>query len=206
MIVNFREGAYDRSHFMGDIGMAGIRGTVEGPVGKGSLMLNANKSFLDLVAGSFGMTAIPNYRGVQGKFAYNITPKQKLSILGLYADDWIKMEGDENALWTEEIIDVKMHQHAIGANYRTGFENGFYVGTISRTTNNWNIDVFDTSNSSTVKNYSSEYTNTAKFQISLFPYAKDELSMGIYATNTGCDYYIYMGAPRDTFCVFPRHR
>jgi hypothetical protein len=81
--------------------MAGIGTMLEGGFadGKGSYIFSARNSLLEIIDKILGMstislTAIPKYWDTQGKFTYDLSPSQKLSLNILYGDSRINIEGD----------------------------------------------------------------------------------------------------------------
>ncbi len=125
--INSRDGTLTKS-FSGkaDISMAGIGGIFEGNIngGKGSWLVSARKSYINLLAGSFGISALPIYYDTQFRLMYNLSKKHKLSLSGIYGNDKINFEGLSDNLYpsksniTDSIdvqtIDVKQHQWAAG--------------------------------------------------------------------------------------------
>ena len=84
--------------------MAGIGTLVEGGLadGKGSYIFSARNSLLELLDKVVGLsavslTAIPKYWDTQAKFAYDLSPSQKLSLNLLYGDSRINLDGDPKA-------------------------------------------------------------------------------------------------------------
>ncbi len=91
MDITFRDG--NRKKFGGQLELSflGFGGLVEGPVvpEKGSFILSVRRSYLDYVVDWFdtGSSVAPRFGNLQAKIAYNIDPKHKLTLLGIFADD-----------------------------------------------------------------------------------------------------------------------
>jgi len=83
MEIKQREGSRDNFHAIMDMGMSGKGLNFNGPVnsGKGTYMFGFKKSYLDFIAGGFGLTAIPKYYSIQGKMVYDITKSNKLILM-----------------------------------------------------------------------------------------------------------------------------
>ncbi len=94
MDISFREGNKKSLSGSLDLSFQGFRGSIETPVGeKGSFMISANRSYLDLIVKAINETGpVPQYGDVQGKFNYNFSDNQKLTLLGVWADDYINMD------------------------------------------------------------------------------------------------------------------
>jgi len=94
--ISLRKGARDRRLVYLDTSMGGVRGIVEGPLGEGgTYLVSGNKSYIDLIASGFGLTAVPKYESFQGKLTYDIG-RHTLLWNTLFADDHIDIEADED--------------------------------------------------------------------------------------------------------------
>ena len=120
--------------------------------GRGSWILSARNSFLDLIAGGVGLTSIPYYYDIQFKTVYDISPVHKLSLSGIYGNDKIDVEGETdhtNLLLKDsrdsvdiENVFVRHHQYAAGMSLKNLWSNNFYTLTTLYTNSYFrNIDV-----------------------------------------------------------------
>ena len=153
MSINSRDGITSRP-FAGEvnISMAGAGATLEGRLnnGKGSWLISARKSYIDLIASSFGLTAIPIYHDAQFRFMYNFSNKHKLSWSGIYGNDKIKFDGVPDNTYEEkanqidsidtQIIDVKQRQWASGVTLNSVWSNSLY-SAITLYANNYHNEV-----------------------------------------------------------------
>jgi len=153
MSINSRDGITSRP-FAGEvnISMAGAGATLEGRLnnGKGSWLISARKSYIDLIASSFGLTAIPIYHDAQFRFMYNFSNKHKLSWSGIYGNDKIKFDGVPDNTYEEkanqidsidtQIIDVKQRQWASGVTLKSVWSNSLY-SAITLYANNYHSEV-----------------------------------------------------------------
>ncbi|MGD8778339.1 MAG: TonB-dependent receptor [Ignavibacteria bacterium] len=153
MVVESREGTRTKgfaSNVM--LSMAGYGGVFEGQInnGKGSWLLSARKSYIDLIAGSVGLTAVPYYYDFQFKAVYDLSRKHKLSLVGIYGNDKINIEGEPEITNlslagkkdTVDVsnIDVKQYQFAAGLSLKSIWSDKFYsILTVSK--NNYNSKV-----------------------------------------------------------------
>jgi hypothetical protein len=98
--IDLREGSRDRVQAEIDLSMAGTALITEGPVGSnGSWVVSARRSYLELIAGSFDLDAVPKYANYQAKGVYDLTPRLHLEVLSLGGRDTIEMRE------TEDLID-----------------------------------------------------------------------------------------------------
>ncbi len=166
LVVTTREGT--RSSLLktnANLSMAGYGAILEGGIngGKGSWIFSARKSYIDMIAGSFGLTAIPKYYDLQFKAAYDLSNTHKLSLSGIYGNDRIFFEGDAEITNTAlansadsvgvEKVDVRQYQYAAGISLKSLWSNNFY-SIINISKNNYN-SIIDVSSAFTRRNYNS---------------------------------------------------
>ena len=135
-----------------NISMAGYGGVFEGKIneGKGSWLISARKSYINLIAGAFGLTAIPYYYDFQFKAVYDISPIHKLSWSGIYGNDKILFDGESDktdiskAGLTDTVghnrIDVKQAQYATGVSLKSLWSENKY-SILTAYVNNYHVDV-----------------------------------------------------------------
>lgn len=193
MDISLREGNRERyaGHFY--LGMSGAGAMAEGPInkGKGSWILSARKSFLDLIIQSTGLTAVPKYYSLQGKIAYDINSKNKLIINGIFGDDRIKIEDEEQGGYSRGAENVRSlsHQYAFGATLQSLFgELGMSNLTLSQTLNYWDQYVYDNDDIPYYTNLSTEIERTLKYDVTLLPWKKFEIDLGIAAKAISFDH------------------
>jgi hypothetical protein len=91
MDITFREG--NRKEFDGqlDLNFAGFGGVAEGPLarGRGSWLISARRSYLDLVVKAFdvGSTVAPRYGDGQAKAVFDLNRNHSVSLIGFWGDD-----------------------------------------------------------------------------------------------------------------------
>jgi hypothetical protein len=143
MDVTLREGNPNRhlGEFM--FNMSGIGALLEGPIAaQGNYLVSYNRSFLDLVISSIGLTAIPRYDALQGKAVYNLSPRKKIILNLLTGRDDISMTGDtEGEKPGTYLADFGSHQTTVGLTYRSLFsDKGYLMASLSQ-----NLTAFDVS-------------------------------------------------------------
>ncbi len=147
MNIKLKEGSRDAFHAVMDMGMAGIGMNLNGPVneGRGSYMFGAHKSYLDLIAGGIGLTAIPKYYSLQGKLVYDLNRSNKLIINGIYGNDKILIKEDlsEEALDEKrELVDFRGQTYAGGMSLKSIYnKNSYSLLTLSGVGKIWDTDV-----------------------------------------------------------------
>lgn len=135
-----------------NLSMAGFGTVMEGRIngGRGSWILSARKSFLDLISSNVGLTAVPKYYDLQFKAAYDISKIHKLSWSGIYGNDKILFAGESDITKLSlagsrdtvgvERVDVKQSQYATGLTLKSIWSNTFY-SMLTVYYNNYHNDV-----------------------------------------------------------------
>jgi hypothetical protein len=183
--IKLREGNREKRSGNFYLGMAGAGALLEGPVnnGKGSYILSARKSFLDLIISSTGLTAVPQYYNLQGKFSYNISERNSIIFNGVYGKDNITLEDEETKGGYSrgaENVESNGKQYVAGATLRTIWgKNGYSKLTVSHVFGNWNYLVWDEDDYVYVKDDSYESENTIKFDLDYKLPRNIDLSTGI---------------------------
>ncbi|MDP8208862.1 MAG: TonB-dependent receptor [Candidatus Electryonea clarkiae] len=145
LAMDLREG--DREAYHGEVGMgmAGAGANLEGPLpgGNGSILASWRKSYLDLIKDNVGLTAVPNFWDTQTRIVRDISPKHSLSFFGLYGNDVIKIEDDEESGYSRGAESVDYHGSRIiaGAKLRSLWGWGFSDLVVGRSFADYNIDV-----------------------------------------------------------------
>jgi len=182
--ISLRDGNRERyaGHFY--LGMSGAGAMAEGPVfnGKGAWILSARKSFLDLIISSTGLTAVPKYYSLQGKVTYNISAKNRITMNGIFGDDRITIEDEEEGGYSRGAENVRSlsHQYAFGSTLRTLFGDlGMSKLTISQTLNYWDQYVYDENDEAYYTNISTEIERALKYDVTLLPWKRLEIDFGV---------------------------
>lgn len=162
MDIRFREG--NRSEFDGqlDLSLMGFGGVFEGPVpGKrGSWLLSARRSYLDLVIGmvDVGSSVAPRYGDYQGKVVFDLSASHRLSALGIFAADHMHSDSSvavENAMVYFGNQDLAMG--TFGLNWRALWGGGVSNTSLSFTTNGFDESFYEaTTGGFLARNRSSE--------------------------------------------------
>jgi len=145
MDIALRDGDRERFRGEGYMGMAGAGLLLEGPLAspKGSFILSGRKSFIDLLIGAVGLTAVPRYHSLQGKLSFDLNPRQALFLNALYGADKITTDevGEDEDLTSEYSGD----QYALGAALRTLWSKKMFSHTtLSSVRSYWDSDVYYT--------------------------------------------------------------
>ena len=142
MDITYREGNRTARALQVDLSMQGFGGALEGPLdgGRGSYMISARRSFLDLILDLMNeKVGLPIYSDVQGKVAYDLSEHHRISILDVFSIDTQTMN-QENALDSKLNIYPRYDYLANtgGVNWQwiwgsSGFSNTSIAHTYART-------------------------------------------------------------------------
>lgn len=130
--INFREGSKKKFYSDINLSIAGFGGIFEGPLmDKGSYMFSVRRSYLELIKNSIRLTSVPNYWDFNLKADYEISPKDKITLIGLLGLDKIDFseESAENNPYGNSQDDQKTF--AAGINYKKLFKKGFIQTILS---------------------------------------------------------------------------
>lgn len=113
MNINLRNGNKENFNAQIDLNVIGFGGIIEGPFasGKGTYIVAARRSYLDLIAEASGINLLPSFGDAQIKLTYDIDNNNFLSILGILSDDHISSdsanakENKQTAYGSDDIYD-----------------------------------------------------------------------------------------------------
>ncbi len=146
MDIRLRDGSREQYNFDLDMNMAGFGINSEGPIakGRGSFLASIKLSYLDLVIGSVGMTAVPHYWSTQGKLVFDLNERQQLIANVIYGHDKIDITGEPSPQSRgAENVDVLGYEYAAGLTLKSLWTKSTYsLLTAYRTESWWYYDVF----------------------------------------------------------------
>ena len=120
MDISFREGNREEHDFQLDLSIMGLGMVAEGPVAqkRGSWMFSARRSYIDLLIDLMGSGVPVSWSDFQGKFNFDISPKNKLTFLGVLGIDDSGTEKND-ALQDKESFygGLDTAEHTMGVNW-----------------------------------------------------------------------------------------
>jgi hypothetical protein len=119
--VRLRDGERERFRSQAEASMAGAGLVSEGPLGRrGAWVGSVRQSYLDLLATSFGLTAVPHTTDWQWKGTYEAGPADKLWVLGIGGRDDIQFrpEAGKPSDPNTDDIDFRGWRQVTGANWQ----------------------------------------------------------------------------------------
>lgn len=141
--IRFREGS--RKKFYSDINLnvGGFGGIFEGPLfsEKGSYIVSVRRSYLELLKGAIQLSAVPNFWDLNLKLNYDLSPNDKLSMIGFGSIDRIDFDGDKTDDLDDPYGKAFSHQnnYVAGFNYTKIFKKGYLQTTLSNSISDYDI-------------------------------------------------------------------
>lgn len=185
--LELREGNREKYEGSFDFSMAGVGGILEGPIdkGRGSFIVSARKSYLDLINKPLGLTSIPQYWDAQTKIAYYLTKTHKLLFNWIYGNDKIKISERSGYSHGQDKVHYSGYQYAAGITLKSLWNKNFYNDfTLSQTRSLWDIIVENDEGETSFLNRSIETENAARFDITRRIDSKLEVSGGAVIKQT----------------------
>lgn len=122
-----REGRRERRAARATLGFAGAGFVAEGPLrnGRGSWVVSARRSFLDLFTDDLGFGGVPVLYSFNGKAVYDVSPRDRVWAVNVSGVDKIRLGLTDDADLTEEIstLDIRYrgNRTATGVNWQRIF-------------------------------------------------------------------------------------
>ncbi|MCB0280915.1 MAG: TonB-dependent receptor, partial [Calditrichaeota bacterium] len=146
MALTLRPGREDRLGGKATISATQFGLNLEGPLGqKGNFIFSARKSYLDLIFKAAGLPFIPTYTDFNLVGYYDLSPRDKLTVLGLAAIDRVDRDQStlENRVTNAGIMDNTQNQFISGINYRRLMNRGFVDLTLNNNYNEFRFSQID---------------------------------------------------------------
>lgn len=138
--IKFKEGS--KKHYYNDVNLsiAGFGIITEGPINrKSSYLLSVRRSYLELIRSSIRLSSTPNYWDINLKISYDLSPKDKISLVGLLGIDKAEFSGgtDNDNPWGEAY--AKQKTLGSGINYIKLFKKGYLQTVLSDSYVDYNL-------------------------------------------------------------------
>lgn len=168
--IKLREG--NRNIFQADINLSGtgFGAVFEGPIGseqRGSWLVSARRSYLDLIFNAAGFGFVPEYTSFQAKGVYELSKSNTLTINAIGNLDKVRFNNEDE--------EKRQDNESILSNNQTGYVNGFELKTLlsptsfsvvslGRTFTNYSFAARDSNFNERFKNNSKEGETTIKVE------------------------------------------
>ena len=142
--MKLRDGSSTNYNTNVNLNMGGFGLVADGPLpGGGTVLFSARRGVFDLMTSAMDIPALPSYWDVVGKVTYDISRSNRLSLVGFYFPDDLKIaadaaEEDRHGMWPGLDMERSDHGRALGLNWRSLLGEGSYVlTTASHVSNSW---------------------------------------------------------------------
>ena len=129
--VTQREGARDRVTGRATVAFAGAGGVVVGPIGaekRGSWVLSARRSFLDLFTDDTGIGGVPVLYTLNGKAVYDVSTRDRVWAVNLTGIDSVRLGLTEDSDPSDELSNLDITydgwRTATGVNWQHVYDRG----------------------------------------------------------------------------------
>ncbi len=180
LALDIRSGRTDRLGGEATISATQYGFDLEGPFAeKGNFLFSARKSYLDLIFKAAGQPFVPVYTDFNLFANYDLSPRHKLSFIGLAAIDRVNRDQStlEKRVTNAGILDNTQNQIIAGVNWRRLMGNGFFDFTLNTNYNGFRfsqIDEFE-------REYFNSKADETELNLKLTSYFSVRRSGGIYA-------------------------
>jgi hypothetical protein len=173
MELNFREGNRFENDVQLDMSFLGLRATLEGPManGRGSWLFSARRSYLDFLVEQVmddpeDWPVIPVFGDYQLKLTYDVSPRNKISILGIGGNSTVNFDPEQARNMHFPVYgDMNIAQNTSGVSWRYLWQgNGYSMTSVSHTIQQHRLNYFDIMEpgSEVIRNRSSEQTYSVR--------------------------------------------
>lgn len=144
--LGIRPGRADRLGGEATISATQFGLNLEGPFkAQGDFLFSARQSYLDLIFKAAGLPFVPRYTDFNFFANYNLSPRQKISVLALAALDRVGRDQStlENRVTNAGNLDNTQNQFIAGVNWRRLFNQGFLDATLNTNYNGFRFSQID---------------------------------------------------------------
>ncbi len=145
--IDTRRGRTDRLGGRATISATQFAVDLEGPLkDKGSYIMSARRSYLDLIFKAVGASFIPTYNDFNVLGNVELSPRDELTFLGLVAIDRVErnMEDADDRIENAGIMSNDQNQYIIGVNNRHLINSGYIDATVNLNSTDFAFSQADT--------------------------------------------------------------
>ena len=195
MDVDLREGNRDERDGQANLDMGGAGFVFEAPLsgGRGSWLVSARRSYLELIVDAIGTGAVPRYSDLQAKVVYDLSDGHQVA--GLAMAGWDEINFDpEDSDDEDDYTDFASDQYVVGANWRWLWSTQGYANTsLAFALTDYGVDVVDGNLGTAIYgNDSQEREITLRSNFHYRPRPGTELTWGLVGRRILSDYQIYL--------------
>lgn len=211
--ISYREGNRLATDAQLDLSVGGLGGVIEGPLGsgKGSYMLSARRSYLDVIVDAIGTGFIPKYGDIQGKAVLDLSQNHRLELLDFFGNSSFTFDKADAVTDGQAFYgDYDALQNTVGLTWRWLIgPRTWATTTVSHSFTDSDYSLFNSSDDTIlIRNDYTEQSVRIRSVVSVQPSARFGLKLGLDGEGMFNDYnYLYgpnedrFGNRRDSFSV-----
>jgi len=191
--IRLRDGSRSRTAWDVEMGVAGFGVLGEGPLGgSGSWIASVRRSYLNLLQDAIGLTAVPNYWNINGKFALEPTEVDRIWGVSLTGIDDIQFNVDPDDLDDPSLdnIDSDQWRSVNGVAWRR-FLGAAAVGTLTLSDALYSDQVVTrdegVGNQVVFRQDDLNRVSTARYELQVDPGARSRVTLGVEAKRFSSD-------------------
>ena len=182
--IDLREGRKDRLGGKATISASQFGADLEGPLNAdGNFIFSARRSYLDFIFKAAGFGFVPEYWDFLGKVNYQLSPNDRLILLGIGALDNVKLFNDtpDQRFNNSRVLGSDQNQIVGGVSWRHLMSHGFSTVTLGETYVDYNYMQNDSLLNPLFRNSSWEHESALRGDFVTHLAKNTELSTGIQA-------------------------
>jgi hypothetical protein len=175
--------------------------TLDGPAGENANWLfSVRRSYLQFLFEALGLPIRPDYWDGQLRFEANVTPRDRVTVIGIGAVDNFDIvppvAGDdfENVEIAARVIDNDQKSYTVGASWRRLIEGGFITTSVSQSASDFMFEDPGQDSLPVLTNESLERETRLSVQADLAPSRGLSLAFGVEANRASIDAELYQRA------------
>ncbi len=203
--IKLREGNMDRIYGKINLSGIGFGANLEGPLptkNKGSWIVSARRSYLDLVFNAAGFSFVPEYSDFQARVHYHINDRNFLTFSSFGAIDKVRFNNstEQNKQDNERILTNNQNSYSSGIALKSLLSaNSFSTISVSRNFANYFFSKRDADFRETFRNDSKEGDVTFETEYSLKAGQSSYITAGTGGQTIKLNYDIYKAADTVNF-------
>lgn len=202
LALDLRPGRSDRVGGKGTVSASQFGLNLEGPLGRrGSFLLSARRSYLDLIFQAAGFSFVPEYWDFLAKLDYRLDRANSVSFTGIGAIDNVRQKNDDadDRFDNSQILANEQDQFIGAAVWQHLFGRGFFEVTLGQSVVEFDVRQNDSLLNPVFTNRSTESETSLRADLTLSVTATSKLTAGIQGKQIGFEAEILIPRLINTF-------
>jgi hypothetical protein len=193
--INLREGRHDRFGGKATVSATQFGLDLEGPLNKkGSYFVSARRSYLDFIFKAADFAFVPEYWDFLAKAQYDVTPRDRISTLGIIVLDNIRLFNNtpNQRFDNSRILAPEQNTGVGGISWRRLLGPGFMTVSLGQTYTEFSTGQKDSLLNPIFRNNSSELETSLRSDFVFELTKRTELSLGLEGTSVSFDADVFL--------------